>query len=272
MKKIFIVVLVLFLSACTKVPSGNKGVVVHLLGSSKGVDSEEVGVGRYWLGLNDELYLFPVYTQNDTWAYTDKLDQSIMFQTTEGLSVNSDIGISYHINPDKVSLVFQKYRKGIEEISDVYLRNMVRDSLNRESSSKGVEYIYGQGKSELLERVEAKLRAEVSPIGIEIEHLYWIGALRLPQTVIDAINDKIGATQKAIRVQNEIEQVRAESEKLKLKSEAEAKANELLSKSITTNLIELKKIELQLQSIQKWNGQLPMTMIPGSSLPFVGTK
>lgn len=32
---------------CSKVPAGYKGVKVHLLGTSKGIDSEELGPGRY---------------------------------------------------------------------------------------------------------------------------------------------------------------------------------------------------------------------------------
>ena len=93
---IIVVIFVLYsFRSCTTVPAGSAGVVVHMLGSSKGVDAEEVGVGRYWLGFNDELYLFPTYTQNDTWK--DK--ESITFQTKEGLEVNADIGISYHIEP-----------------------------------------------------------------------------------------------------------------------------------------------------------------------------
>ena len=47
------------LTACSKVPAGHEGVIVHLLGTSKGVDTEVKGPGRYWIGWNDELYIFP---------------------------------------------------------------------------------------------------------------------------------------------------------------------------------------------------------------------
>lgn len=52
------------LVSCSKVPSGHVGVKVYLLGGSKGVESEQLGVGRYWIGWNEELYLFPTFTQN----------------------------------------------------------------------------------------------------------------------------------------------------------------------------------------------------------------
>ena len=37
--------LILIVIGCSKVPAGYVGVKVYLLGTSKGVDSEEVGVG-----------------------------------------------------------------------------------------------------------------------------------------------------------------------------------------------------------------------------------
>lgn len=274
------------LTSCSKVPAGNVGVVVHMLGGEKGVDVEEKGVGRYWLGINDELFLFPTFTQNDTW---EGEKESIMFQTKEGLNVNADIGISYHIDPNKVTAVFQKYRKGINEISEIYLRNMVRDALVKAASTQDVETVYGQGKAELLTKVEESVRKEVEPIGIVVEHLYWVGTLRLPDNVVQAINAKIGATQKAAQRENEIQQTkaeaqkaieesrgvaesklavaRAEAESIKIKGEAEASAIEAKSKALNAN-----PQLVQYEIARNWDGKLPETTMGNSSIPLLTIK
>lgn len=287
----FIMIFVLALSAlfttgCSKVPAGNVGVIVHLLGGSKGVDSEEVGVGRYWLGFNDELYLFPTYTQNDTW---EGKTGSITFQTREGLNVNADVGISFHIDPNKVSTVFQKYRKGIDEISDVYLRNMVRDALVKAASTQDVETVYGQGKTELLEKVEDSVQKEVEPIGIIVEHLYWVGTLRLPETVVENINRKINATQMALTRENEIQQTKAEAQKkieeakgnaesrltearaeaeaIEVKGQAEAEAIQAKTKALGGN-----PILVQYEIAQMWDGKLPEYTMGAGSIPMLNIK
>ena len=171
-------------AACAKVPAGHVGIKLYLLGGEKGVDIEELGPGRYWIGLNEELYLFPTFTQNYTWTKEpvdrDDTDESITFQTDQGLAVNADVGISYHVDPAKVTTLFQKYRKGIEEITDIYLRNMVRDALVTEASTRQIEMVYGSGKAELLAAVEKRVRAQVEPLGINLERLYWAGEFRLP--------------------------------------------------------------------------------------------
>ena len=81
-------------TSCSKVPAGNVGIIVHLLGGEKGVDSEEVGVGRYWLGFNDQLFLFPTFLQNYVWTADTRegspTNEEFTFQTKEGLVVKAD--------------------------------------------------------------------------------------------------------------------------------------------------------------------------------------
>jgi len=280
MRKILFVIMVVLLSfgsaACSKVPAGHKGVKVYLLGSSKGVEAEELGVGRYWIGWNEELYLFPTFTQNYVWtkdpAEGSENDESITFQTVEGLSVNADVGISYHIDPNKVTDIFQKYRKGVDEITDIFLRNMVRDAFVTVASTKPVETVYGAGKSDLIKEVEKMVKAQVAVIGIEIENIFLIGDMRLPGAVLAALNAKIEATQKAQQRENEVREAEAQAKKkvaeatgeaqsITVKATAQAEANKILAASITPTLVQYKAIE-------KWDGVLPK-FSGSSAVPFV---
>jgi regulator of protease activity HflC (stomatin/prohibitin superfamily) len=277
---IFVIVGLIIFINLSKVPAGNVGIKVYLLGGSKGVESEELGVGRYWIGINEELYLFPTFTQNYVWTKDknegSENDESITFQTAEGLSVNADVGISYHIDPVKVNMIFQKYRRGITEITDIFLRNMVRDAFNVCGSTVEVESAYGVGKAKLIQQVQDMVVAQVQPIGIEIEKIYLIGNMRLPDQVIQALNAKISATQKAQQRENEVREATAEAEKkiaaadgeaksILRVAEAQAQANMLLVKSITPELI-------QYESMKKWDGKLPQLMGGDGVLPMINIK
>ena len=46
------------------VPAGYVGVKVNLYGSEKGVQNEELGVGRYLLTWNEQCYLFPTFNSS----------------------------------------------------------------------------------------------------------------------------------------------------------------------------------------------------------------
>jgi regulator of protease activity HflC (stomatin/prohibitin superfamily) len=282
-------VCVLSLAACDYVEPGQVGIKAYMLGGSKGVDHEVLTPGRYWIGMNEKLYIFPTFTQNYVWDKDTKSssspnDESITFQTKEGLSVNADFGITYTLNTDKIPAIFQKYRRGVKEITNVYLYNIVRDSLVRHASSRDVETIYGVGKAEFVAAVEKDVKTQVTDIGINIESIYVIGDFRLPGTVIEAINAKIGATQKAAQRQNEVAQAKAEADKkveeargeadsLKLRAEAQAEANRKLAGSISNTLVEWERLQVQKGQIAKWNGEMPRVITGNSgTLLSVGTE
>ena len=270
----------LSLAACDKVPAGHVGVKFQLYGDGKG-SLQEMPPGRYWVGWGYEMYTFPTFTQTYTFTRSASegrpVDESLSFQTAQGLTVNADVGITYHIDPSKVALIFQKYRKGIDEITDIYLRNMVRDALVKEAAGLDIESVYGKGKARLIEAVQQDVAAEVAPVGIVVEKIYWVGELRLPDNVVQSINAKIQATQMAEQRQNEVAQAQAEAQKLEAEAQGKAQA------AITIAEAEAKAIALkgdalrqnpnvvQMSAIEKWDGHLP-TYNGGGALPFVNLQ
>jgi regulator of protease activity HflC (stomatin/prohibitin superfamily) len=246
---------IILLTACTKVPAGYKGVIVNQYGSDKGVMDQPVGVGRYYLGFSKELYLFPTFLQNHTWDKSEK----IVMQTSEGLTISSDVGITYQIQPENTVKVFQKYRAGIDEITNTFLRNMVRDSMNQVASTMTVEQLYGAQKVDFLLKVNELVKNQAASVGIDIDKIFLVGTLQLPESVIESINSKIGATQNAMKVENEVATARAEAQKVAIEAQAKANANKVLSESITPELIKY-------QAVQKWDGKLPSVTGQASSL------
>lgn len=267
---IIFVILTLSMITIDKVPAGYRGVIVSLYGSSKGVNEESVGVGRYWLGWNKELYLFPTFLQNYSW----RGQQAITMQTSEGLSICTDAGITYSIKPDNVVKVFTKYRLGIEEITNTFLHNMVRDAMNEVASTMTVEQIYGSQKEDFITRVNNIVRKEAFENGIEVDKIYLVGSFLLPDNVVNSINAKIQAAQNAMKVENEVATAKAEAQKtvveaqanaqqIIIKAESQAKANRILADSLTKEFVSY-------QAILKWDGQLPK--ITSGATPFINVK
>lgn len=273
--KVFSLLLIVLLAACSKVPAGNVGVKFNLYGGDKGVQTQELPPGRYFLTWNEELYTFPTFTQTYTWSAANdennRNDESLTFQTVEGLSVNADVGITYHINPAKVTTLFQTYRKGIDEITQIYLRNMVRDALVTEASTMGIESVYGKGKADLITKVQSEVESEIKDRGIIIEKIYWIGNLRLPQNVVNSINAKIQATQMAQQRENEVAQATAEAQKEVAVAQGQAAAKLALAQAdakaiaLRGDAVRNNPGVAQLNWIEKWDGKLPTTELSGGA-------
>src|SRR6266498_5427255 len=98
-----------------------------------------------------------------------------------------------------------------------------------------------------------------------------INELRAPPAVIEAINQKNVMQQQALTAQNELQKntFQAQGDSIKAvgkakailaEAEAQAKANELLSRSITLNLV-------QYEMAKRWDGKMPQ--VSGSAMPML---
>lgn len=279
MRSILILSMLLFGVACSKVPAGHVGVKVYLLGGSKGVDHEVLGVGRYYIGMNEELYLFPTFQQNATWGKTKTddgiIDESITFQSKEGMALNADFGITYSLKQEHIATIFTKYRRGVNELTDTVVRNIVRDQLGEESRLLTVEENFSLKTTELMSKVKAGVKSQLDPLGIVVDDLYLVGRMRLPPAVEEAINNKIEATQRAQQRENELREAEADAKKKVAEAEgkaasmiaiaeAEAKSNALKQRTLTNELI-------QYEAVQRWDGKFPTTMA-GGAVPFINIK
>ena len=255
---------------CFKMISpGYVGVVIDMLGDTKGVETKELHVGMHWIAPWKSVYQFPIFEQNNTWEGNDAFN----FQTSEGMAVSAEVGITYHLRPESIPIIFQRYRRGMSEITDVFIRNYIRDAINKSASKTKIEDMYS-GKESFFEDVESHVRSDLSPLGIELSRIYLIGRFHFPQNVITALNSKIEANQRAQQRENELREAEAEAKKqiakaegqarcAILQAESESKANLLLSQSVTQELI-------QWQAVQKWDGKLP-TVTSGAT-PFIQVK
>ena len=80
-----------------------------------------------------------------------------------------------------------------------------------------------------------------------------------------AIESKIAATQLAERAENEKRQAIAEAAKAVEIARGQAQANELITRSLSPQLMQWKQLEI-LDS--KWNGQFPQ-VVGNSSIPLL---
>lgn len=264
---IIAVVMATSFTSCQKVEAGYVGVKVNLLGTDKGVQRQVLGVGRYWIGINEELYKFPTYQIN--YVYTAAKDEGseaneeFSFQTNEGMVCSCDLGVAMHFEQDKISQMFQKYHKGEEDIRAVVVRKEIRDALNRVAGSMPVETVYGSGKGKLMDTVENIVKAKLAPNGIIIDDVSLIGAIRIPKSIEDALNLKVQMTQEAQKAQNQVAKAKAEADiavakaqgmadAKKIAADGEAYYNRTVSGSLTPQIVEMKRLE-------KWDGHYPQT-------------
>lgn len=273
----------------TRIDVGHVGIKVKLAGSARGVQDIPVVTGWvFYNPLTEQIIAFPISVQNVIWTASANegrtVDESITFSSQEGVNVNADIGLSFHIDPAKAPHLYLRFRQpDVLLLADGYVRNAVREAFNDVASRMAVQDIYGAGKGKVVSEVAAHLRDALGPDGFLIDQLTINGALRLPENVAQAINRAMEATQNAIQAENRVRQVRAEAEQnvaqahgaaeaarqraqgeadaVLTRARADAKANEIIRLSTSGSV-------LQYRAIERWDGKLPM-MQSGDKLPML---
>jgi len=275
---VLVVLWIIGCSTTTRIDAGHVGIKVKLAGSDRGVQNAEVAVGWvFYNPLTEQIIQFPTSVQNIVWTASphegQPIDESITFSSSEGVNINADIGLSFHIDPPQAPKLYARFRQNdLMVLANGYIRNTIREAFNEVASRAPVQEIYGAGKSKMVADVTEKCRDALGKDGMIIDQLTINGALRLPQNVADAINRAMEATQKAIESENRVRQVKAEAEQAiqqahgqaeaarqKAQGEAdarlinarsEAKSNEIVRLSVTPSV-------LQYRMMQQWDGKLP---------------
>ncbi|HUR93698.1 MAG TPA: prohibitin family protein [Gemmatimonadales bacterium] len=267
-----IVLLVLLPTAMTYINPGHVGIVIHRVGG--GVDPSPLSPGLHARNpLTTGIEEYPTYMQTVVLARAAEgmeRNDEINVNSVEGQPLSLDVSMSFELDPAKVPALYSTFRTDIGTIQHTYVKQAIRQSLQEVVGNEEIAAIIGPKKAETTGRVTKLLEQRLSIYGIMVKQ-FTINELRAPSSVIEAINQKNVMQQQGLTAQNELQknQFQAQGDSIKAagrakailaEAEAQAKANRLLSESITPTLV-------QYEMSKRWNGQMPQ--VTGSAMPMI---
>jgi regulator of protease activity HflC (stomatin/prohibitin superfamily) len=252
------------------VAPGHVGIIVKQSGSDRGVQDFPIQSGRVWYNpVNETVLTYPTYVQRTIWTSSTlegrPMNDEISFQSAEGLRFTADVNVSYQLVREEVPHFYVKFRN---DDLDVFTHGFFRDAVRNAfevSTAYRAEDINGVKQDELIARVLDQVKATMHPYGVEVIQLGFAAPPRPPETVKDAIEAKIAATQHAERAENEKREAIAEAAKAVEIARGQAEANDLLTRSLTPTLVQWKQLEIL---EQKWNGRFP-EVVGSSAIPLL---
>lgn len=259
---------VLMFSTFAKVEPGHVGIRVNNIVG--GVSARSLGVGWYFAPPGTKIYEYPVFTRTYTWTGSSTeqspIDESFNFQDKNGLSLKADVAVSYHVDPARAPILFQRYRTDMDQIIAGPLRNAIRNAIVERAAQLGVEQIYGDHKAELIQTAQGVVQRFFAPVGLQVEQIYWAGNIQVPQQVLEQINAKIANEQAALAAQANVATATANADARIAKAKGDAEAIQVEAQAIRTNPEIVK-----LRAVEKWDGKLP-TYAGAGPLPFIDVK
>jgi regulator of protease activity HflC (stomatin/prohibitin superfamily) len=272
------VVIALNVVRATRVGAGYVGIEINLAGSQRG--AREIPIRTGWVfysPLKTQIVEYPTFVQTVKWTADinegHPLNEELVFNSKEGQEVRADVSLSYAIDAPKIPDFYVRYRSDdLERFTHGILKDIVRNSLNEMASTYTLEDIYGENKARFLTQTRERVQAQVEPVGVQIQQFGFIGKPRFTAAIETAITQKTQAITDAERARNQLAVTQAEVAKTVAEAEGEARSaierargeaesNRLRQASITPQLLEWKRLENQRALIDRWNGELPHTVL-----------
>lgn len=265
-------------TSITVIDPGYRGVVYNRNG---GVDNETVGQGWNLVSPLKRVIPYPVSTETASYsASSEEADgefQSapLILGTKDGKTVKVDMQLFYHMNPDKLGNVFNKFRgKQANEIAYGYMRQNTQRIVNDISSKYTIVDLVGEEKPKFNAEVFAALTTFFEEDGIIIEEagLGRVEPDRATQERIQAVADA-QYRQKQAEYEKQVAEVEAEKKRveaqgeadaLKIRADSEAYYNSKIAESTSDKVVKL-------EAIKKWDGVLPQYQL-GESSPLLNIK
>lgn len=198
-------------------------------------------------------------------------DDSLDLPTKEGQHIKQDISVTYNTSEAKAAQVFKAFKGAdIEEIEATFIRRTIITTAQNIAGQMSLTDLISTKRDELQNAISKTLETDLAKMGFVLDKVN-LGASHLPGDIEKQMQAKMGKQQEAQQAEYELQkqqtlakakaaEAEGDAQATLINATAQAKANRLLNETLTSLLIENKKLE-------KWNGELPT--ITGGAIPFI---
>lgn len=243
------IIILLFLSPFTVVDTTEQAVVIRLGSLDRTLDE-----GVHWrTPLIEQVVKFTVATQ--------KTEVEATAASKDLQDVTTMVAVQYNIDPTAVAPLYREYKK---DVQTAVIDPAIQDAIKAGTAAFNAEALITQ-RPAVKEAIENALRERLAEAYVRVTNVDIIN-FNFSASFNNAIEAKVTAEQEAQKAKNDLERVKFEAEQRVAQAEAEAEAIRIQAQAVTQ---QGGKDYVQLQAIEKWNGQLPNQFVPGSAVPFL---
>jgi regulator of protease activity HflC (stomatin/prohibitin superfamily) len=222
----FIVVILLFASVA-RVESGHVGVLT-LFGR---VTGEVLPEGIHLIN--------PFKTNNEMSIRTQEIKESASVPSSEGLVMNLDTSLIFHVDPEKASDVFQKIGP---DYANVLIEPNLRAAIREATASHSANALYTGERESVARQIHDQLVNLLSPRGFLVESIL-LRDIQLPATLKTSIEAKQQAEQEALAMNFRLQKETQEAQRKRIEAQGIRDFQQIVAQGISPQLLEWKGIE-----------------------------
>ncbi|HYL14339.1 MAG TPA: prohibitin family protein [Terriglobales bacterium] len=248
-----LVVVILFFNSVTRVSTGHVGVLT-LFGR---VTGEVLPEGIHLIN--------PLKTNNEMSIQTQELKESASVPSAEGLVMNLDTSLIYHLNPEKASELYQKIGADYEK---VVIEPNLRAAIREATASHSANALYTGEREMVAKQIHDQLVGQLSQRGILVENVL-LRDIQLPQTLKASIETKQQAEQEALAMNFRLQKEKQEAERKRIEAAGIRDFQQIVAQGISPALLEWKGIEATENLAKSGNSKVVVIGNNKNGLPLI---
>jgi prohibitin 1 len=248
----FLIVILLF-SAITRVDSGAVGVLT-LFGR---VTGEALPEGMHLIN--------PLKTNNELSIRTQEIKETASVPSSEGLVMNLDTSLIFHLNPQRAADVYQKIGpKYIEVLIEPNLRAAIREA----TASHSANALYTGEREAVARQIFEQLARLLGDRGFIVESVL-LRDIQLPATLKSSIESKQQAEQEALAMSFRLQKEKQEAERKRIEAAGIRDFQQIVAQGISPQLLEWKGIEATENLAKSPNAKVVVIGSGKNGLPLI---
>ena len=248
----FLIVVLLF-SAVTRVGTGHVGVLT-LFGR---VTGEMLPEGMHLIN--------PLKTNNEMSIQTQTLKESASVPSSEGLVMNLDTSLIYHVDPTKASDVYQKIGPDYEA---VLIEPNLRAAIREATASHTANALYTGEREMVAKQIYDQLVSLLSQRGFIVESIL-LRDIQLPATLKASIESKQQAEQEALAMNFRLQKETQEAQRKRIEAAGIRDFQQIVAQGISPQLLEWKGIEATENLAKSANSKVVVIGNSKNGLPLI---
>jgi regulator of protease activity HflC (stomatin/prohibitin superfamily) len=248
-----LVLLVVFFNSVTRVGTGHVGVLT-LFGR---VTGETLPEGMHLIN--------PLKTNNQMSVQTQTLKESASTPSSEGLMMNLDTSLIYHLNPERAAEVFQKIGADYE---NVVVESTLRAAIREATASHTANALYTGEREMVAKQIYDQLTSQLNQRGLIVENVL-LRDIQLPATLKAAIEAKQQAEQESLAMNFRLQKETQEAQRKRIEAQGVRDFQQIVAQGITPSLLEWKGIEATETLAKSPNSKVVVIGNPKNGLPLI---
>jgi len=248
----FLFVILLFASVA-RVESGNVGVLT-LFGR---VTGEVLPEGIHLVN--------PFKVNHELTIRTQEIKESASVPSAEGLVMNLDTSLIYHLNPEKAAEVYQKI--GPNYLT-VLIEPNLRAAIREATASHSANALYTGEREMVAKQVRDQLSNLLGARGILVESIL-LRDIQLPTTLKTSIESKQQAEQEALAMNFRLQKETQEAQRKRIEAAGIRDFQQIVAQGISPQLLEWKGIEATETLAKSSNSKVVVIGNSKNGLPLI---